>query len=83
MRWHCSKPNNDGSVVSFESIANDLGTTDDNDLPGVGAHNVNNEFGNDNINENVETGDDDDDDGDNDDNNDATIMSGNNDEENS
>ena len=75
----CSKPDNDGSVVSFESIANDQRTTDQDDLPGVEAPAVDSEFGNENINENVETGDDYD--GNDDNNNDATIMLGNNDEE--
>ena len=77
----CSKPDNDGLVVSFESTANDQGTTDDDGLPGAEAPAIDSEFGNDNINENVETGDDND--GDDDNNNDTTIMSGNNNEENS
>ena len=82
----CSN-DDDGSVASFESTANDLGTTDDIDLPDVLAPVVNSEFGNENINENVETNDDGDD-GDNNNNNnnnnnnDTTPMSGNNDEEN-
>ena len=77
---NCSNDNG-GSVASFESTANDRETTDDNDLPDVSAPVVNSEFGNDNINENIETNDDGDD-GDNNDNNDTTPMSGNNDEEN-
>ena len=77
----CSN-NDDGSVSSFESTANDRGTTDDDDLPGAEASAVNSEFGNDNINENVET-DDDDDGGDENDNDDVTITSGNNEVENS
>ena len=54
---------NDSSVASFKSTVNNLGTTNDNNLPGVEAPAVNSEFGNDNINENVETNDDDDDGG--------------------
>ena len=76
----CSN-DDDGSVAPFESTANDQGTTDDNDLPDVSAPVVDSEFGNDNINENVETNDDGDD-GDNNDYDFATTMSGNNDEEN-
>ena len=45
----CSKPDNDGSVVSFESTANDQGTTDNNDLPGAEAPVIDSEFGNGNI----------------------------------
>ena len=75
----CSN-DDDGSVVSFESIENDQGTNDDNDLPAVLAPVVNSEFGNDNIDKIVETNDDGDD-GDNNDNNDTTPTSGNNDEE--
>ena len=77
---NCSN-DNDGSVASSESTTNDRGTTDDNDLPDVLAPTVNSEFGNDNINENVETNDDGDD-GENNDNDDATTMSGKNNEEN-
>ena len=76
----CSN-DDDGSAASFESTANYRGTTDDNDLPDVLAPVVNSEFGNDNINENVETNNDGDD-GDNNDNNDATPMSDNNKDEN-
>ena len=76
----CSN-DDDGSVASFESTANDRGTTDDINLPDDSATVFNSEFGNDNINDNVETNDDGDN-GDNNDNNDATTMSGNNDEEN-
>ena len=64
---NCSKPDDDGSVVSFESTAYDQGTTDNDDLPCVEAPVVDSKFENDNINENVVTGDDDD--GDDDDNN--------------
>ena len=73
---------NDGSIASFESTINDQRTTDDNDLPDVVAPVLNSEFGNDNINENVETNDDGDG-GDDNDNDDATTMSGNNKVENS
>ena len=79
---NCSKPDNDGSVASFEYTANDQGTTDDDDLLGAEALAVDSEFANDNINENIETNDDDSGNND-DDNNDATIMSGNNKKENS
>ena len=71
----------DGSVSLFDSTANNRGITDGNKLPDVLAPVVNNEFGNDNINKNIETNDDGDN-GDNNDNDDATTMSGNNDEEN-
>ena len=74
-------PDNDVSVVSFESIANNRVTTNNDDLPGAEAFAADSKFENDNSNGNVETGDDDD--GNNDDNNKATIMSGNNNEENS
>ena len=73
---------NDRSVASFESTANNQRTTDDDDLPGAAALVVNSEFGNDNINENVET-DDDGSGGEDNDNDDATTMSGNNEVENS
>ena len=53
----CSN-DDDGSVASFKSTANDQGTTEDDDLLGALAPVVNSEFGNDNINENVETNDD-------------------------
>ena len=56
---NCSKPDDDSSVASFESTTNDRGTTDDNNLPRAEAPVVDSEFGNDNINENVVTGDDD------------------------
>ena len=75
----CSN-NDDGSVASFESTANDRGTNDDNDLPTASAPVVNSEFGNDNIDENVETSDDGND-GDNNDNNNTTPTSGNNNKE--
>ena len=73
---NCWKPDNDGAAVLFEFIANDRGTTDHDDLPGVEAPAIDSEFGHYNINENVENVDDDD--GNDDDNNDDTIMSGNN-----
>ena len=78
---NCSN-DNDGSVTSFVSTANDQGTTDDDDLPGTEAPVVNSEFGNDNINKNVETNDDGNG-GDNNDNDDVTTMSGNKEVENS
>ena len=78
---NCSNPDNDGSVVSFESTANDQRTSDDDNLPGVKAPAVNKEFGNYNINDNVVIGDDDD--GDDDDNNEATTILGVNKDSNS
>ena len=55
---NCSNPDNDGSVVSFESTANDQETTENDDLPSsVEAPAINNELRNDNINENVVIGD--------------------------
>ena len=69
----CSNPNNDGSVVSFEYWKIDRRTRDDDDLAGAEAPNVNREFGNDNINENLITSDNDE--GDDDDNTKVTDMS--------
>ena len=76
-----SNPDDDGSVVLFESTANDQRTSDANDLPGAEAPAVNSEFGNGNINENVVTGDDNN--SDNDDNNKATTMLGDKKDDNS
>ena len=64
----CSKHNDDGSIESFEYMANDGRTSDHKDVS------VASEFENDNIDDSVTTGDDDD--GDDDDNNDAENMSG-------
>ena len=76
---NCSN-DDDGSVESFESTANDRGTNDDSDPPDVSAPVINSNFGNDNSDENVETSDDSSD-GDNNDNNDTKPTSGNNNEE--
>ena len=74
----CSNSDDDGSVISFTSTANDRRTSDNNDLPGAEAPAVNSKFRNDNINENVMTGDNDDDD-----NNKAITMLGDNEDGNS
>ena len=66
----CSQHNDDGSVESFESIAND-GRTIDNDDVSIG---VASELENDNIDDNVITSDDDD--GYDEENNDAEDISG-------
>ena len=70
----CSKHNNNGLVESFESIANDERTSDNKGVSITDAPGVASELENDNIDDNIITGDDDD--GDNDDNNDAEDMSG-------
>ena len=70
----CSKHNDGGSVASFESTANDSRTSDNDDIPVADASAVISELENDNIDDNVVTGDDDD--GNDDDNNDARNMSG-------
>ena len=75
----CSN-DDDGSVGSFESTANDRGTNEDSESPDVSAPVVNSEFGNDNSDENVEASDDGSG-GDNNDNNDTTPTSGNNNED--
>ena len=82
---NCSDPDDVGSVASFEFAAKDQGTTDNNDLPGAETPTVNSEFGDNNINENVVTGDndDDDDDGNDDDNIKAITMSSDNKDDNS
>ena len=77
----CSNPDNDVSVLSFESTANDQRTSDNNDLRGAEVPAVNSKFRNDNINENVVTSVDDE--GDNDDNNEAVDMSGDNEDDDS
>ena len=71
---------NDRSVESFESTADDRGTKDDSDKPDVSAPINNSGFGNDDSVENVETNYDGND-GDNNDNNDTTSASGDNNEE--
>ena len=78
----CSKHNNDSSVVSFESTANDVRTSDDNDVSVADALWVISELENDNIDDDVVTGDDDDD-GNDDDSNDAGDMSGDDNDDNS
>ena len=75
----CSN-DNDGSVGSVESTANDRGTNNDSYLPDVSTPVVNSEFGNNNSDENVGTSDNGSG-GDNNDDDDTTPTSGNNDEE--
>ena len=79
----CSKHNNDGSVKSFESTANDGRTSDDDDVPITDTPGVISELENDNIDDNVVTGDNDDDDGDDDDNSDNEDMSDDDDDNSS
>ena len=75
----CSKYNNDDSVKSFKSIANDGRTSDNNDVSIADTLGVVSELENDTIDDNVITGDDDD--SDDDDNNDAEDMSGDDDDD--
>ena len=67
----------DGSVGSFESTANDQGTNDDSESPDVSAPVIDSEFRNDNSDENIETSDNGDG---SDDDDDTTFMTGNNNE---
>ena len=81
---NCSNLDNDGSVVSFETTADDQRTNDDNDLSGTGTAPVNSELENDNSDENVVTGDDDDgNDNNNNNNNNTGDISGDNKDDNS
>ena len=76
-----SEQDNDSSVLSFESTANDQRTDDNNNLPGAKAPAINSELENYKIDDNVVTGDDDN--GNDDDNNGAEVMSGDNKDEHS